>query len=237
MPRPTCDRIYNRKTILSMLFRETDRVQRMKSSLCMCCSTSTTSPLECPAGFGGLRRSALPGGRPHHAPAAQLRPAGRAGKDEFLLALPGCSSVNAVMMAERLRADVFSTPFRVAATPFAFRPASALPTAWAARGRRAASMPSSAAIGQGHVRRLSCASATARSLCRAVSFLRHLRHELLAVGGTGRAGLERTQTDLKANAWNCARSRRTAFFCCGSSSASAGVEGRLRFLHCADGNA
>src|ERR1039458_3464012 len=27
--------IYNRETILSILFRETDRVQRMKSSLCM----------------------------------------------------------------------------------------------------------------------------------------------------------------------------------------------------------
>jgi len=29
------------------------------------------------------------------------------------VALPGCSSIDAVMMAERLRADVFSTPFRV----------------------------------------------------------------------------------------------------------------------------
>jgi diguanylate cyclase (GGDEF)-like protein len=39
---------------------------------------------------------------------------GRAGKDEFLIALPGCSTVNAVMMAERLRMDVFSAPFRIA---------------------------------------------------------------------------------------------------------------------------
>jgi diguanylate cyclase (GGDEF)-like protein len=38
---------------------------------------------------------------------------GRAGKDEFLIALPGCSSVNAVIMAERLRMDVFSVPFRI----------------------------------------------------------------------------------------------------------------------------
>jgi diguanylate cyclase (GGDEF)-like protein len=27
--------VYNRETMLAMLFRETDRVQRMKSSLCM----------------------------------------------------------------------------------------------------------------------------------------------------------------------------------------------------------
>ena len=37
----------------------------------------------------------------------------RAGGDEFLMALPGCTSINAVMMAERLRMDVFSEPFRM----------------------------------------------------------------------------------------------------------------------------
>jgi diguanylate cyclase (GGDEF)-like protein len=39
---------------------------------------------------------------------------GRPGMDEFLVVLPGCSTVNAVMLAERLRLDVFSMPFRVA---------------------------------------------------------------------------------------------------------------------------
>jgi len=29
------------------------------------------------------------------------------------MALPGCTSINAVMMAERLRMDVFSAPFRI----------------------------------------------------------------------------------------------------------------------------
>jgi len=38
---------------------------------------------------------------------------GRPGKDEFLMALPGCTSFNAVLMAERLRSEVFSGPFRV----------------------------------------------------------------------------------------------------------------------------
>jgi diguanylate cyclase (GGDEF)-like protein len=106
--------IYNRKTILSMLFRETDRVQRMKSSLCMVLfdiddfghwnarlGSAACDDLLCQvvARTTRLLRS--------------YDLLGRAGKDEFLLALPGCSSVNAVMMAERLRADVFSTPFRV----------------------------------------------------------------------------------------------------------------------------
>ncbi len=38
---------------------------------------------------------------------------GRTGKDEFLLALPGCCTINAAMMAERLRIEVFGEPFMV----------------------------------------------------------------------------------------------------------------------------
>ena len=33
--------------------------------------------------------------------------------DEFLVVLPGCSMNNALMLAERLRMDVFSSPFHV----------------------------------------------------------------------------------------------------------------------------
>jgi diguanylate cyclase (GGDEF)-like protein len=106
--------IYNRETMLSMMFRETDRVQRMNSSLCMILfdiddfghwnsrlGSETCDELLCEV---AARTSRL------------LRSydlLGRAGKDEFLIALPGCSSVNAVIMAERLRMDVFSTPFRI----------------------------------------------------------------------------------------------------------------------------
>ncbi len=105
--------VYNRETMLSMIFRETDRVQRMKSSLCMILfdiddfghwntrlGSETCDELLCQvvARTARLLRS--------------YDLLGRAGKDEFLVALPGCSSVNAVMMAERLRMDVFSAPFR-----------------------------------------------------------------------------------------------------------------------------
>jgi diguanylate cyclase (GGDEF)-like protein len=106
--------VYNRETMLSMMFRETDRVQRMNSSLCMILldiddfghwntrlGSETCDELLCQV---AARTSHL------------LRSydlLGRAGKDEFLIALPGCSSVNAVIMAERLRMDVFCTPFRV----------------------------------------------------------------------------------------------------------------------------
>ncbi len=39
---------------------------------------------------------------------------GRPGMDAFLIALPACSPASAMILAERLRVDVFSLPFRVA---------------------------------------------------------------------------------------------------------------------------
>jgi diguanylate cyclase (GGDEF)-like protein len=106
--------VYNRETMLSMLFRETDRVQRTKSSLCLILfdiddfghwnsrlGTEACDELLCQVAIRSTRllRSYDLLGRP--------------GKDEFLMALPGCSSANAVLMAERLRMDVFSVPFRI----------------------------------------------------------------------------------------------------------------------------
>jgi diguanylate cyclase (GGDEF)-like protein len=106
--------VYNRETMLSMLFRETDRVQRMQHSLCIILfdiddfghwnsrlGTETCDEL--------LRQVATRTTR-------LLRSydlLGRAGKDEFFLGLPGCDSSNAVTMAERLCAEVFAAPFRV----------------------------------------------------------------------------------------------------------------------------
>jgi len=106
--------VYNRETMLSMLFRETDRVQRMNSSLCIILldiddfghwnsrlGTEACDNLLCQVVARATRL---------------LRSydlLGRAGKDEFFLALPGCGSGNAVVMAERLRAEVFSEPFRL----------------------------------------------------------------------------------------------------------------------------
>jgi len=107
--------VYNRETILSMLFRETDRVQRLKSSLCMVLfdiddfghwnmrlGSDACDELLCMvvARTQRLLRSYDLLGRP--------------GMDEFLVVLPGCGAVSATMLAERLRLDVFCSPFRVA---------------------------------------------------------------------------------------------------------------------------
>jgi diguanylate cyclase (GGDEF)-like protein len=105
---------YNRETMLALLFRETDRVQRMKSPLCMILfdiddfghwnsrlGAEACDDLLCQVS----RRTAR-----------LLRTydlLGRPGMDEFLVALPGCGTANAVLLAERLRLEVFSQPFHV----------------------------------------------------------------------------------------------------------------------------
>ncbi|MGO9324132.1 MAG: GGDEF domain-containing protein [Terracidiphilus sp.] len=107
--------VYNRETMLSMLFRETDRAQRMNSSLCLVLfdiddfghwnsrlGVDSCDDLLCPVASrtGALLRSYDLLGRP--------------GMDEFLIALPACSLASGMILAERLRVDVFSVPVRIA---------------------------------------------------------------------------------------------------------------------------
>ena len=107
--------VYNREAMLATLFRETDRVHRMNSSLCLVLfdiddfghwnsrlGVNACDELLCQivARTTRLLRSYDVMGRP--------------GMDAFLLALPGCSINNAMMLAERLRLEVFSAPFHVA---------------------------------------------------------------------------------------------------------------------------
>jgi diguanylate cyclase (GGDEF)-like protein len=108
--------VYNRETTLATLFRETDRVQRMKSSLSVLLldiddfghwnsrlGNDACDDLLCQVSgrINRLMRSYDVLGRP--------------GKDEFLLVLPGCTAMNAVLLAERIRVEVFCVPFRVGA--------------------------------------------------------------------------------------------------------------------------
>jgi two-component system cell cycle response regulator len=107
--------VYNRTTLLSMLFRETDRVQRMNTSLCMLLFdiddfghwNDRLGTIACDdllvQVVGRVTRLLR-----------SYDMFGRVGKDEFLIALPGCSADNAVMLAERMRLEVFSAPFHVA---------------------------------------------------------------------------------------------------------------------------
>ena len=107
--------VYNREALLAMLFRETDRVQRSNSSLCLVLSdiddfghwnsrlgANACDELLCQVATRTTRLL------------RSYDVLGRTGKDEFLVVLPGCSTTNAMMLAERLRMDVFSSPFHVA---------------------------------------------------------------------------------------------------------------------------
>jgi diguanylate cyclase (GGDEF)-like protein len=107
--------VYNRATILSMLFQETDRVQRMKSSLCTLLFdvddfghwNSRLGPDACDELLCQIVGRTSPLLRTYDF-------LGRPGMDEFLIGLPGCISENAVLLAERLRTKVFGKPFLVA---------------------------------------------------------------------------------------------------------------------------
>jgi two-component system, cell cycle response regulator len=107
--------VYNRETLLSMLFRETDRVQRMNSSMSLVLFDIDdfghwNSRLGVDACDELLCQVA-------NRTAALLRSydlLGRPGMDEFLVALPACSPVNAMTLTERVRVEVFSSPFQVA---------------------------------------------------------------------------------------------------------------------------
>jgi len=103
--------VYNREAMLSLMFRETDRALRLKSSLCLIddfghwnsrLGADACDELLCHVVTRTTRllRSYDVLGRP--------------GMDEFLVVLPGCAVNDAMMLAERLRMDVFSTPFHVA---------------------------------------------------------------------------------------------------------------------------
>ncbi|MFZ0392451.1 MAG: GGDEF domain-containing response regulator [Terracidiphilus sp.] len=106
---------YNRNALMGSLFRETDRVQRMNTELCLILFdiddfghwNARLGPASCDEllvkvveRVGGLLRS--------------YDLLGRVGKDEFLAGLPGCSVVNGAMLAERMRAEVFGEPYAVA---------------------------------------------------------------------------------------------------------------------------
>jgi diguanylate cyclase (GGDEF)-like protein len=106
--------VYNREALLGMLFRETDRVQRMKSALSLVLFDIDdfghwNSRLGADACDELLRQAA-------RRTARMLRSydlLGRAGKDEFLLGLPGCEGAFAVSLTERICRTVFGAPFTV----------------------------------------------------------------------------------------------------------------------------
>lgn len=106
--------VYVREALLAILFRETDRVQRQKNSLCTLLFDIDdfghwNSRLGADVCDDLLRQVVARTARLLRSYDAL----GRLGKDEFFIVLPGCGTNNALMLAERPRLEVFGTPFRV----------------------------------------------------------------------------------------------------------------------------
>lgn len=104
--------VLNRETILSNLFRETDRVQRMQNPLGFLYIqldnfTELTTSLGFEAGDRILQQTVERFQR-------YLRSydlIGRMADDEFLIALPGCGRDATLSLAQRLRKLIFQKPF------------------------------------------------------------------------------------------------------------------------------
>ena len=105
--------IHNRAALLSMLFRETDRVQRMNTLLSVMAFAIDDfehwSERLGSAAWEDLLKQVV-------ARVQRLLRSydlfGRMGAAGFVLGLPGCSCVNAILLAERIREEVFFRPFR-----------------------------------------------------------------------------------------------------------------------------
>lgn len=106
--------VYNREALLSSLFRETDRVQRLNSAMTLLLfDIDDFGHWNSRLGAGACDELLC---QVVNRTTRLLRSydlIGRPGMDEFLVALPGCGVANAVLLAERLRIEVFSLPFPV----------------------------------------------------------------------------------------------------------------------------
>lgn len=104
--------LWDRESLLTLLFPETDRVQRMGTPL-----TFMLLDLDY---FGRINEEygVETGDQILHELATRLRRylrsydlLGRSGGDEFLAALPGCNSVQAIQLAGRIRSALLQRPF------------------------------------------------------------------------------------------------------------------------------
>ena len=101
-----------RNELISALFRETDRAQRMKTPLSfILCGIDGWADLQGRIGDGDLESAKVEIVRRIARHLRCYDSLGRYGEGEFALILPGCNSFSAVSMADRLGTDVFGPAF------------------------------------------------------------------------------------------------------------------------------
>jgi two-component system, cell cycle response regulator len=104
--------LWNRESLLNLLFPETDRVQRMRTPLTLLLlDLDRFSSINSEFGYetGDKILQELANRFRRFLRSYDL--IGRCGEDEFLIALPGCTADQAAMMALRLKQTVLQKPF------------------------------------------------------------------------------------------------------------------------------
>jgi two-component system, cell cycle response regulator len=106
--------LWNREALLSLIFQETDRVQRMKTPLSlMLLDLDNFSRVNHDYGYEMGDRILIELANRFKRQLRSYDLVGRCGEDEFLLALPGCTLENAVLLGGRIRENILRRPFPV----------------------------------------------------------------------------------------------------------------------------
>lgn len=106
--------LWNREALLSLVFQETDRVQRMKTPLSLVLmDLDDFSRINHNYGYDAGDRVLTELANRFRRQLRSYDLVGRCGEDEFLLALPGCTRENAMALAERVKEAILARPFAV----------------------------------------------------------------------------------------------------------------------------
>jgi two-component system, cell cycle response regulator len=106
--------LWNRESLLRMLFVETDRVQRLRTPLAlMLMDLDHFARVNLDYGYEAGDKVLRELAKRFRRYLRSYDLIGRCGEDEFLIALPGCTAEQACALAERVKRNVLSRPFAV----------------------------------------------------------------------------------------------------------------------------
>ena len=106
--------LWNRESLLRLLFAETDRVQRLKTPLALVVlDLDHFSQVNIDHGYEAGDKILQELAKRFRRYLRSYDLVGRCGEDEFLVALPGCTSEEAYTMMQRLKRSILHRPFGV----------------------------------------------------------------------------------------------------------------------------
>ena len=104
--------LWNREALISLIFQETDRVQRMKTPLSlMLLDLDNFSRVNHDYGYETGDRILMEVASRFRRHLRSYDLIGRCGEDEFLIGLPGCTLESALCLAARIRKTILGSPF------------------------------------------------------------------------------------------------------------------------------